>query len=90
MMLDTKLVAWSLGIWAAVTFLVGIVYGLVAPSRLHMSQFLEAVLPAFTWLTWQGFFLGLIESLLYGVYAGLLYCPISNWLHRRYRATKVM
>lgn len=83
-MLNTKLVAWALGIWAAVTFVLCVIYGLVAPQSLHMSTFLELVLPAFKWLTWWGFLLGLVESFLYGAYAGLVYCPIYNWLHRRW------
>ena len=51
-------------------------------TRLHMHTFLEQVLPAFKWLTWWGFLLGLIESFLYGAYVGLVFCPIFNWLHR--------
>lgn len=51
-----------------------------------MYQFLEAVLPAFKWLTFWGFFLGLIESFLYGAYAGLLFVPIYNFLTRRWGA----
>ena len=85
-MLDTKLVSWSLGIFAAITFLVCVAYGLVAPESLHMGEFLEQVLPAFRWLTWGGVLLGLAESFLYGVYAGLVFCPIYNLLGRRFAA----
>jgi hypothetical protein len=49
-----------------------------------MAPFLEAVLPAFKWLTLAGFFLGLIESFLYGAYAGLVFVPIYNFLARRW------
>ncbi len=35
-----------------------------------MSEFLETVLPAFKWLTWWGFLLGLVESSPYRVYIG--------------------
>jgi len=83
-MLNTKLVAWSLGIWTTITFLVCVIYGLVTPQSLRMSGFLEMMLPAFKWLTWWGFLLGLVESFLYGVYAGLVFCPIYNLLHRRW------
>ncbi len=82
-MLNTKRVAWALGLFAAVTFVVCVIYGLVTPQILHMHAFLEQVLPAFKWLTWWGFLLGLAESFLYGVYAGLVFCPIYNWLERR-------
>lgn len=54
------------------------------PPSLHMAPFLETVLPAFKWLTVAGFFLGLIESFLYGAYAGLVFVPIYNFLARRW------
>ena len=81
-MLNTRLVAWALGLFTAVTFIVCVIYGLVTPQSVHMHTFLEQVLPAFKWLTWWGFLLGLIESFLYGAYVGLVFCPIFNWLHR--------
>lgn len=83
-MLNTKLVSWALGIWASITFVVCVIYGLVTPQSLQMSAFLEQILPAFKWLTWWGLLLGLVESFLYGAYAGLVFCPVYNWLHRRW------
>lgn len=85
-MLNTKVLAWSLGLFGAVTFVVCILYGLVVPERLHMSGWLEQVLPGFRWLTLPGFLLGLVESFLYGAYAGLVFSPIYNWLVRRWGA----
>ncbi|HEA53118.1 hypothetical protein LCGC14_1287370 [marine sediment metagenome] len=85
-MLNTKLVTWTLGIWASITFVVCVIYGLVTPQSLHMSGLLEQLLPAFKWLTWWGFLLGLVESFLYGAYAGLVFCPIYNFLYRRFNA----
>ena len=46
-MLDTRLVTWTLGIWASATFLVCVIHGVIVPERLHMRAFLEQVLPAF-------------------------------------------
>jgi uncharacterized membrane-anchored protein len=81
--IDTKLVTWALAIWSAVAFIICVIFGLVTPGSLHMAPFLEQVLPAFRWLTLQGFVLGLVESFLYGVYAGLTFCPLYNFLYRR-------
>lgn len=81
-MLNIKIVSWTLGLWSAFTFIVCVLYGLIVPQTLHMHAFLEQVLPAFKWLTWPGFLLGLAESFLYGVYAGLVYVPIYNFLKR--------
>ena len=85
-MLNIKVVSWSLGIFTAVSFILCVIYGLIVPKSLHMPQVLEAVLPAFKWLTPWGFCLGLFESFLYGVYAGLAFVPIYNFLSRRWGA----
>jgi hypothetical protein len=83
-MLNIKIMSWSLGLFGAVSFILCVIYGLVVPPNLHMASFLEAVLPAFKWLTLWGFVLGLIESFLYGAYAGLVFVPIHNLLVRRW------
>lgn len=62
------------------------IYGLIVPASLHVAAMLEAVLPAFKWLTLSGFLLGLVESFLYGVYAGLVFVPIHSALLRRWGA----
>ena len=86
-MLNLKVVSWSLGLFGAISFVVCVIYGLLVPPSLHMAEALEAVLPAFKWLTVPGFLLGLAESFLYGVYAGLVYVPIYNALTRRWGGT---
>ena len=83
-MLNIKVVSWSLGIFTAISFVLCVVYGLIVPPSLHMAAALESVLPAFKWLTFWGFALGLIESFLYGVYAGLVFAPTYNILLRRW------
>ena len=84
MLLNIRVVSWSLGIFMAITFILCVLYGLVVPQRLHgMSDFLEAVLPAFRWLTFGGFLLGIVESFLYGAYIGIVFVPIYNFLSRK-------
>ncbi len=83
-MLNIKIVTWSLGLFTATSFLFCILYGLLSPESIHMHTFLESVLPAFKWLTLWGFFIGLFESFLYGVYAGLVYVPIYNYFYKRW------
>ena len=39
------------------------------------------LLPGFRWLTWQSFMLGLLESLLCGIYFGLVFVPHYNVFH---------
>ena len=83
-MLNIKVVTWSLAIWTAFTFVFCVVYGLVTPSSIPMSAFLQQILPGFEPNSWRGFGIGLVESFLYGAYAGLVYVPINNFLHRRW------
>lgn len=84
MPLNIRAVSWSSGLLTAFTFVLCVLYGLVVPERLHgMSAFLEAVLPAFKWLTFWGFILGLVESFLYGAYVGIVFVPIYNFLSRK-------
>ena len=85
-MLNIKVVSWALGTFTALSFVLCVLYGLIVPTRLHAAEFLEAVLPAFKWLSLPGFLLGLVESFLYGVYAGLAFVPIYNSFSRRWAA----
>jgi hypothetical protein len=85
MPLNIRIVSWSLGIFTAFTFIFCVLYGLVVPEKLHgMAEFLEMILPAFKWLTFGGFLLGLIESFLYGVYVGIVFVPIYNFINRKW------
>ncbi len=83
-MLSIRTVTWSLAVFTTVSYLLCVIYGLLTPESLHMHKFLEAVLPAFKWLTVGGFFLGLIESFLWGTYIGLVYVPIYNFFYKRW------
>ena len=83
-MLNIKVVSWALATTTAISFVVCVTYGLATPETLHMHAFLEQVLPGFKWLTLQGFFVGLVESFLYGAYAGLVYVPVYNFFVRRF------
>ena len=86
-MLNMKVVSLSLGVSAAVSFVVCVMWGLVMPESLHMNGFLELVLPGFRWLSAASFVVGIVESFLFGVYAGMVYVPIRNFFTRRYDST---
>jgi hypothetical protein len=82
-MVNTRALTWTLACFCAITFLVCVAYGLIAPASLHRSGALEVVLPGFRWLTPGGFVIGLVEALLYGAYAGLVFGPLYNAFARR-------
>jgi len=83
-MLNIKVTTWSLSVFAALSFIVCVLFGLIVPASLHMHQFLENVLPGFKWLTFGGFFLGLVESFLWGAYFGLVFVPIYNFFYKKW------
>jgi len=85
MLLNIRVVSWALGLFLALSYILCVIYGLIVPQRLHgMSAFLEMVLPAFKWLTLGGFILGLIESFTYGIYIGIVFVPIYNFLNKKW------
>jgi hypothetical protein len=89
MLLNMRVVSWALGIFFVISYILCVLYGLVVPERLHgMKAFLEAALPAFKWLTFSGFLLGLVESFLYGVYIGIVFVPIYNFFNKRWGLKK--
>ena len=81
-LLRRKTVSLALGLTFAVSFVVCILWGLLLPEQLHMHQFLQFVLPGLTWISLGSVVLGLVESFLLGVYFGVIYVPIHNWLNR--------
>ncbi len=82
-MLNWKVVTQSLSSFTAITFVLCVVYGLVVPTAFHPAWLLEAVAPGFKWLSVGSFVLGLIESALYGAWAGVLYSALYNYFARR-------
>lgn len=83
MQLSVKAMTWSLGLFGAVSFVLCVIYGLLAPPALHAARLLEMILPGFRWLKAGSVVLGLAESFLYGVYAGLVLTPIYNFVARK-------
>lgn len=79
-MLRIKTVSLALGLTFAISFVICVLWGLLLPEPVHMHQFLQLVLPGFTWISLGSATLGLIESFLFGVYFGLIYVPIHNAL----------
>ena len=82
-MLNVKLLTLSLGVSTAILFIVCVLYGLVVPRELHGGELLIQLLPGFHWITPMSFLLGLLETFLYGLFAGLLFATTYNALYQR-------
>lgn len=60
--LNIKVLTCSLGIFAEFSYLICVLYGLIVPETMHMTQFLEIALPGFAWLTVSGVVIGAVQS----------------------------
>lgn len=67
----------SLGTFLAFTYVLCVGFDLLFPSQAMYQTWLR-LLPGFTWLTWQSFSLGLVESFAYGWYIALVFGPLFN------------
>jgi len=74
--LDWRVVGLALGSFLTVSYLLCVSYDLVFDQ--HMYESWLKLLPGFSWLSWPSFFLGLIESFLYGIYISLVFVPLYN------------
>ncbi len=82
-MLNLRLVTTATALFTTLSYVFCVAFGLVTPQSVHMHQLLEIVLPAFKWISTGAFFLGLVESALWGVYLGGGFALVYNALHRR-------
>jgi uncharacterized protein DUF5676 len=78
--MNWKLVTLTTACWGLVLYVICVVWGLMTPEVLHMHGFLEHLLPGFAWISLPMFFLGLVESFLFGAYAGAIFAWIYNIL----------
>lgn len=66
----------------AITFTLCVIFDLLFPEMAMFEVWLK-LLPGFEWLSWQSFFLGLVESWGYGWYFTLIWVPIFNFFAAR-------
>ena len=74
--------AW-LGVFFIVSYTICIVGYLLLPGLPVLHEALAIFLPGFRLLSWPSFFLGLIESFLWGWYIAVVFGAIYNFFLRR-------
>jgi hypothetical protein len=74
----------SLGLFLVISYVLCVGFDLLVPGQ-AMHQNWQRLLPGFSWLTWQSFVLGLVESFAYGWYVALIFCPLFNLFAARSR-----
>ncbi len=73
----------ALSLFIAISYVLCVGFGLLAPERFHMHQAWAPLLPGFEWLTLSGFVFGLIGAYLYGWYIALVFVPLYRLFERR-------
>ncbi|MGM8891524.1 DUF5676 family membrane protein [Psychrobacter sp. 1Y1] len=69
----------SVSLFLLISYLLCIVFGLLAPEQISMHEAWAPLLPGFEWLTWSGFLIGFVESYLYGWYFAIVFVPLYRW-----------
>lgn len=82
-MLNFRLITTTTALFTTMSYLLCVAFGMLTPQSVHMHQLLQIVLPAFEWISTGAFFLGLVESFLWGIYIGGGFALIYNALYRR-------
>lgn len=76
--LTIKRVGNATGLFLAITFVICVGFDLLLPAH-AMHNVWHDLLPGFTWLTWPSFFIGLVETFLYGWYFAIVWVPLYKF-----------
>jgi Zn-dependent protease with chaperone function len=82
-LLNWKTVGVSVGLFLAISYVLCVIYDLIFPGQTMYLAWIR-LLPGFKWITWASFFLGLIETFLYGIYFALIFVPLYNFFKRKF------
>ena len=77
MRLDWKVLGFAAGTFLAVSYVLCVAYDSIFSQQMYKAW--VELLPGFVWITWGSFFLGLIETFIYGIYFGLVFAPLYNF-----------
>ena len=80
--LDWRVVGLAAGSFLVVSYVFCVAYDLAFGQRMY--EIWLKLLPGFTWLTWQSFVLGLVETFIYGIYFSLVFVPLYNYFQSRF------
>jgi hypothetical protein len=73
----------SLSLFFVISYVICIAGYLLLPGFPVQHAALSIFLPGFELLTWQSYFLGLIESFIWGWYIALVFGALYNFIGRR-------
>jgi hypothetical protein len=68
-------VGHATSLFLAVTYTLCVVFDLLFPQHAMYTAW-EKLLPGFNWISWGAYFVGLVESYLYGWYFAVVWVPL--------------
>jgi len=77
MRLDWKVVGPALAGSLAIGYVLCVIYDLAFGKAMYRAWI--DLLPGVHWLSWGNFLLGLVETIGYGIFFGLIYAPLYNF-----------
>jgi len=81
-LLSLKATGHATSMFLAISYTLCVAFDLVFPEH-AMYQAWQKLLPGFEWISWQSYFIGLIEAYGYGWFFALIWIPIYNVFVRR-------
>lgn len=82
--LNFKVISASLSGFAGIVFLLCVIFRPIFPNwAMYTTPMWSAAFPGFSW-TVGGILLGLLESILYGLLAAVIFVPVYNFFLTRF------
>ena len=75
--LDGKVLGAAMGAFLALAYVACVAYDLAFGQTMYRAW--AMLLPGFTWISLGSFCLGLVETIVYGVFFGLVFAPLYNF-----------
>ena len=77
MRLDWRVVGSATASFLAIGYVLCVAYDLLFGARMYRAWI--DLLPGFQWISWGSFVLGLLETVGYGIFIGLVFAPLYNF-----------
>ncbi len=77
MRLDWRVLGSATASFLAIGYVLCVAYDLVFGAQMYRAW--VDLLPGFHWISWGSFLLGLVETVGYGIFFGLVFAPLYNF-----------
>ncbi|VAW97069.1 hypothetical protein MNBD_GAMMA21-840 [hydrothermal vent metagenome] len=84
--LSILVIGHATSLFLIISYTLCVVFDLIFPGY-AMHEAWHKLLPGFEWISWKGFFIGLIETYAYGWFFALIWVPLYNVFVARYGKT---